>query len=145
VSCAFSKVRRFTNKQQIHIALTKGTWNLGESIFNQNQFFASKQWFIRYTLNPTNVDQQLDDMFRVINEKEKALDFINQDAISKFIESNSWTQIITKWRSYEGTKIIIDSKDFGIGAQIRMILIFQKIRLVSNTEGTKRVGMIDMG
>jgi 3,4-dihydroxy 2-butanone 4-phosphate synthase/GTP cyclohydrolase II len=73
-------------------------------------------------------------MFRVINE-EKALILSIKTCNHKFIESNSWTQIITKWRSYEGTKIIIDSKDFGIGAQHDIDI--SKIRLVSNTEGEK--------
>ena len=42
-------------------------------------------------------------------------------------------------------KIIIDSKDFGIGAQILHDLDITKIRLISNTEQTKRVGMIGYG
>ena len=42
-------------------------------------------------------------------------------------------------------KIIIDSKDFGIGAQILHDIDISKIRLVSNTEVTKRVGMIGYG
>jgi 3,4-dihydroxy 2-butanone 4-phosphate synthase/GTP cyclohydrolase II len=42
-------------------------------------------------------------------------------------------------------KVIIDSKDYGIGAQILHDIDISKIRLVSNTEQTKRVGMIGYG
>ena len=42
-------------------------------------------------------------------------------------------------------KIIIDSKDFGIGAQILHDIDISKIKLVSNAEQTKRVGMIGYG
>ena len=42
-------------------------------------------------------------------------------------------------------KIVIDSKDYGIGAQILHDIDISKIRLISNTEQTKRVGMIGYG
>jgi len=42
-------------------------------------------------------------------------------------------------------RIEIDSKDFGIGAQILHDLDIHKLRLVSNAEQTKRVGMIGYG
>jgi 3,4-dihydroxy 2-butanone 4-phosphate synthase/GTP cyclohydrolase II len=43
-------------------------------------------------------------------------------------------------------RIVMDSKDFGIGAQILHDLGIRKIRLVSNSQKTKkRVGMIGYG
>ena len=39
----------------------------------------------------------------------------------------------------------MDSKDFGIGAQILHDLDIHKLRLVSNTTQEKRVGMIGYG
>ncbi len=39
----------------------------------------------------------------------------------------------------------MDAKDFGIGAQILHDLEIHKLRLVSNTEQAKRVGMIGYG
>ena len=39
----------------------------------------------------------------------------------------------------------MDNKDFGIGAQILHDLEIHKIRLLSNTQQTKRVGMIGYG
>ena len=39
----------------------------------------------------------------------------------------------------------MDNKDFGIGAQILHDLDISKIKLISNTEQTKRVGIIGYG
>jgi 3,4-dihydroxy 2-butanone 4-phosphate synthase/GTP cyclohydrolase II len=39
----------------------------------------------------------------------------------------------------------MDNKDFGIGAQILHDIDISKIRLVTNAEQTKRVGMIGYG
>jgi 3,4-dihydroxy 2-butanone 4-phosphate synthase/GTP cyclohydrolase II len=41
--------------------------------------------------------------------------------------------------------IEMDSKDFGIGAQILHDLNIHKLRLISNSEHTKRVGIIGYG
>ncbi len=41
--------------------------------------------------------------------------------------------------------LVMDSKDFGIGAQILHDLEIHKLRLLSNTRQTKRVGMIGYG
>ena len=42
-------------------------------------------------------------------------------------------------------RIDMDAKDFGIGAQIIHSLGIHKIKLLSNSEQTKRVGMIGYG
>ena len=39
----------------------------------------------------------------------------------------------------------MDSRDFGIGAQILHDINIHKLRLISNTEQTKRVGLIGYG
>lgn len=39
----------------------------------------------------------------------------------------------------------MDAKDFGIGAQILHDLEIHKIKLLSNSEHTKRVGMVGYG
>jgi 3,4-dihydroxy 2-butanone 4-phosphate synthase/GTP cyclohydrolase II len=83
-------------------------------------------------------------MFRVINDEGKALLFYQSRHAINIYWIDRWTQIITKRRSYEGTKIIIDSKIFWWSKILHDIDI-SKIRLVSNTEGTKRVGMIGYG
>nr|WP_315156338.1 3,4-dihydroxy-2-butanone-4-phosphate synthase [uncultured Flavobacterium sp.] len=135
---------QITNKQ-IHIALTKGTWNLGEAILTRIHSSQVNNDLLGTLTN--NVDQQLDDMFKIINDNGKgAVIFINQD-MSAVNLLNRITEL--KNLQADGTmkapKIVIDTKDYGIGAQILHDIDISKIRLVSNTEQSKRVGMIGYG
>jgi 3,4-dihydroxy 2-butanone 4-phosphate synthase/GTP cyclohydrolase II len=65
----------------------------------------------------TNADKQLDDMFKVINAQEGAVIFINQDMLSVNLLSRL-AELKILQAGNQSTKIKIDSKDFGIGAQI---------------------------
>ncbi|OYX84592.1 MAG: 3,4-dihydroxy-2-butanone-4-phosphate synthase [Flavobacteriales bacterium 32-34-25] len=135
---------QITNKQ-IHIALTKGTWNTGEPILTRIHSSQVNNDLLGTLTN--NVDQQLDDMFKIINENGRgAVIFINQD-MSAVNLLNRITEL--KTLQAEGTmkapKVVIDIKDYGIGAQILHDIDISKIRLVSNTAQTKRVGMIGYG
>jgi 3,4-dihydroxy 2-butanone 4-phosphate synthase / GTP cyclohydrolase II len=134
-----------TTNKQVHIALTKGTWNTNEPILTRINSSQVNNDLLGTLTN--NADQQLDDMFKVINEEGRgAVIFINQD-----MQSVNLLQRITELKALQSQgvmkapKIIIDSKDFGIGAQILHDIDISKIRLVSNTEQTKRVGMIGYG
>ncbi|MFV8328528.1 3,4-dihydroxy-2-butanone-4-phosphate synthase [Flavobacterium sp. ZS1P14] len=134
-----------TTNKQIHIALTKGTWNLGEAILTRINSSQVNNDLLGTLTN--NADQQLDDMFKVINEHGKgAVIFINQDMQSVNLLSRiTELKLLQSEGVMKAPKIVIDSKDFGIGAQILHDIDISKIRLVSNTEGTKRVGMIGYG
>src|SRR6187402_188133 len=67
-----------TTNKQIHIALTKGTWNTGEAILTRIHSSQVNNDLLGTLTN--NVDQQLDDMFKIINEEGRgAVVFINQD------------------------------------------------------------------
>ncbi|MEZ0131688.1 bifunctional 3,4-dihydroxy-2-butanone-4-phosphate synthase/GTP cyclohydrolase II, partial [Flavobacterium sp. LBUM151] len=94
-----------------------------------------------------NAEQQLDGMFKVINESGKgAVIFINQDMQAVNLLSRiSELKALQAEGTMKAPKVIIDSKDYGIGAQILHDIDISKIRLVSNTEQTKRVGMIGYG
>ncbi|WP_396166845.1 3,4-dihydroxy-2-butanone-4-phosphate synthase [Flavobacterium sp.] len=134
-----------TTNKQIHIALTKGTWNLGETVLTKINSTQVNNDLLGTLTN--NADQQLDDIFTIINEKgQGAVIFINQD-----MQSVNLLNRITELKSLQeqgemkAPKIIIDSKDFGIGAQILHDIDISKIRLISNAEQTKRVGMIGYG
>jgi 3,4-dihydroxy 2-butanone 4-phosphate synthase / GTP cyclohydrolase II len=134
-----------TTNKQIHIALTKGTWNLGEPVLTRVNSSQVNNDLLGTLTN--NADQQLDNIFSIINEQGRgAVIFINQD-----MQSVNLLHRITELKSLQAQgilkapKIVIDSKDFGIGAQILHDLDISKIRLVSNTEHTKRVGMIGYG
>ena len=134
-----------TTNKQVHIALTKGNWNLGEPILTRINSSQVNNDLLGTLTN--NADQQLDDMFKVINEEGKgAVIFINQDMQSvNLLNRISELKTLQSQGVMKAPKIIIDSKDFGIGAQILHDIDISKIKLVSNTEQTKRVGMIGYG
>ncbi|OXG09684.1 3,4-dihydroxy 2-butanone 4-phosphate synthase/GTP cyclohydrolase II [Flavobacterium araucananum] len=134
-----------TTNKQIHIALTKGTWNLGESILTRINSSQVNNDLLGTLTN--NAEQQLDDMFKVINENGKgAVLFINQDMTAvNLLNRIAELKTLQAEGKMKAPKVIIDSKDYGIGAQILHDIDISKIRLVSNTEQTKRVGMIGYG
>jgi 3,4-dihydroxy 2-butanone 4-phosphate synthase/GTP cyclohydrolase II len=134
-----------TTNKQIHIALTKGTWNMGEPVLTKINSTQVNNDLLGTLTN--NADQQLDNIFQIINQKEQgAIIFINQD-----MQSVNMLSRITELKTLQekgilkAPKIVIDSKDFGIGAQILHDIDVSKIKLISNTEHTKRVGMIGYG
>ena len=134
-----------TTNKQIHIALTKGTWNLGEPVLTRINSTQVNNDLLGTLTN--NADQQLDDMFKIINEQgQGAVIFINQDMQSVNLLSRiSELKTLQSEGILKAPKIVIDSKDYGIGAQILHDIDISKIRLVSNATHTKRVGMIGYG
>lgn len=134
-----------TTNKQIHIALTKGTWNLGEPILTRINSSQVNNDLLGTLTN--DADKQLDDMFKAINKQGKgAVIFINQDMQAVNL-LNRLTELkeLQEVGQMKAPKIIIDSKDFGIGAQILHDIDISKIRLVSNSVQEKRVGMIGYG
>ncbi len=135
-----------TTNDQIHIALTKGNWKENEPVLVRVNATLVNGDILGTLTN--NADQKLDDMFNVINKDGKgALVFVNQQSESlnllnrlKDLKENQKPNEIAK-----APRIEMDSKDFGIGAQILHDLGIHKICLVSNSEQTKRVGMIGYG
>jgi len=135
-----------TTNDQIHIALTKGSWSANETVLTRvNSTLVNND--ILGTLT-NNADEKLDDMFKVINDAGKgAVIFINQQSQSmnllKRLSILKETQ--TEGQVVKAPSIEMDSKDFGIGAQILHDLNIHKLKLISNTQQTKRVGMIGYG
>lgn len=135
-----------TTNRQVHLALTKGTWNAGESVLTKiNSTQINND--ILGTLTH-NADQKLDDMFRKINAAEKgAIIFINQEVQSiELLDRLVTLKALQVAGTLKAPQIRMDSKDFGIGAQILHDIDITKIKLLSNsTAQTKRVGMIGYG
>lgn len=135
-----------TTNHQIHIALTKGTWKYKEPVLTRVNATLVNNDILGTLTN--NADKKLDDMFKVINEAGKgAIIFINQQAESMNLLNRLH---ILKESQVEGKvvkapSIEMDSKDFGIGAQILHDLNIHKLLLISNSQQTKRVGMIGYG
>ncbi len=135
-----------TTNDQIHIALTKGTWTTEEPVLVRvNATLVNGDILGTLTNNAT---EKLDGMFAAINKEEKgAIVFINQQSQSLNLLSRL-KDLREKQHPTEVAKaprIDMDSKDFGIGAQIIHDLGIHKLRLLSNSGQTKRVGMIGYG
>lgn len=135
-----------TTNNQIHIALTKGTWKNDEGVLTRINSALLNSDILGTLTN--HMDEALENMFQVINKEGKgAIIFINQETPSinvlnrlAVIKENQKSDTI-----YKAPKIEMDIRDFGIGAQILHDLNIHKLRLVSNTEQTKRVGLIGYG
>ncbi len=135
-----------TTNNQIHIALTKGVWTSNEPVLTRVNATLVNNDILGTLTN--NADEKLDDMFKVVNDAGKgAIIFINQQAESM----NLLKRLTVLKESQEKGKVVkapsieMDSKDFGIGAQILHDLNIHKLRLISNSQQTKRVGMIGYG
>lgn len=134
-----------TTNDQVHIALTKGTWKLGEPVLTRiNSTLVNNDMLGTLTNNP---DETLQRMFNAINGADKgAMIFINQgnqhmNLLGRLAELKKLqAQGITK-----APKIEMDTKDFGIGAQILHDLDISKLRLLTNSRQTRRVGMVGYG
>lgn len=134
-----------TTNNQVHIALTKGTWIKDVGVSTRiNSTLVNND--ILGTLT-NNADKKLDRMFKVINKEGKgAILFINQQNQSKNLLSR--LNILKENQQngeFKAPAIAMDQKDFGIGAQILHDLNISKLKLITNTTQTKRVGMIGYG
>ena len=134
-----------TTNKQVHIALTKGSWSNGDAILTRINSTQINNDILGTLTN--NADKKLDDMFKLINQEGKgAVIFINQeiqslDLLNRLTELKSLQELGIK----NAPQIKMDAKDFGIGAQILHNIDISKIKLITNTHQSKRVGMIGYG
>ncbi|HRV55697.1 MAG TPA: 3,4-dihydroxy-2-butanone-4-phosphate synthase [Mangrovimonas sp.] len=135
-----------TTNNQIHIALTKGSWNTQEAILTRiNSTLVNNDILGTLTNNP---DKKLDNMFKAISEAGKgAIVFINQQSGS--IDLLNRLSILKDLQNgkevIKAPSIQMDARDFGIGAQILHDLNLHKLKLMTNSEQKPRVGMIGYG
>lgn len=135
-----------TTNSQIHIALVKGTWNSGEPILTRiNSTLINNDILGTLTNNPDDVLQK---MFKALNNEEKsAMIFINQENHSMNLlgRLTEFKKIQAPEGITKAPKIDMDTRDFGIGAQILHDLNISKIRLLTNSEQAKRIGIVGYG
>lgn len=135
-----------TTNDQIHLALSKGDWDAEEPVLVR-----VNSTLVNYDILSTltnNSDKKLDDMFKLLNKEGKgAIVFINQQSQSLNILNrlSELRQLQSKDKIAKAPQIKMDAKDFGIGAQILHNIGIHKIKLMSNSQQTKRVGMIGYG
>ena len=150
ISTRFGKYRlrayKQTTNNQIHIALTLGSWKSNEPVLTRINSTLFNNDILGTLTN--NADKRLDAMFQRINTEGKgAIIFINQESQSLNLLGRLKTlkEMQQQDEVVKAPRIAMDSKDFGIGAQILHDINIHKIRLVSNSEQQKRVGMIGYG
>jgi 3,4-dihydroxy 2-butanone 4-phosphate synthase/GTP cyclohydrolase II len=134
-----------TTNNQVHIALSKGSWKSDEPILVRvNSTLVNND--ILGTLT-NDADKKLDDMFRAVNDEGRgAIVFINQESRSlNLLNRLEELKTLQKQGEMKAPPVVMDTKDFGIGAQILHDLEIHKIKLLSNSGKTKRVGMIGYG
>ena len=134
-----------TTNDRIHIALTKGHWNKDEPVLTKINATLIYNDILGALTNES--DKKLDDIFALINKEEKgAIVFINQESQSlSLLHRISELKLLQTKGEMKAPPVKMDAKDYGIGAQILHDLKITKIRLISNTRKTKRVGMIGYG
>ena len=134
-----------TTNNNIHIALTKGSWNKGDAILTRINSKSIHNDVLGTLTSDT--ETSLSNMFDIINRDKGAMIFISPEL--KSIDTLKRLKILRKNQSEnEITKapiLSMDDRDFGIGAQILHDLDITNLKLITNTKGKKRVGMIGYG
>ncbi|RYJ44988.1 3,4-dihydroxy-2-butanone-4-phosphate synthase [Flavobacterium beibuense] len=134
-----------TTNKQVHVALTKGSWNIGEPVLTRINSTQVNNDILGTLTN--DADRKLDNMFQRINKEGKgAILFINQEIQpSELLTRIKELKELQSKGINKAPQIKMDVKDFGIGAQILHDIDISKIRLLTNSTQTKRVGMIGYG
>ena len=134
-----------TTNNNIHIALTRGSWNKGDAVFTRINSKSIHNDVLGTLTSDT--ESSLSNMFDIINSDKGAMIFISPEL--KSIDTLKRLKILRKNQSEnEITKapiLSMDDRDFGIGAQILHDLDITNLKLITNTKGKKRVGMIGYG
>ena len=150
INTRFGKFRlrayKQTTNSNIHIALTKGNWDKGDVVLTR----INSKSIHNDVLGTLTLDTgaSLSKMFEIVNKDEKgAIIFISAEI--KSIETLKRLKILKNKQNKnsitEAPILDMDDRDFGIGAQILHDLNITKLKLITNTKGKKRVGMIGYG
>ncbi|MBC6998465.1 3,4-dihydroxy-2-butanone-4-phosphate synthase [Cytophaga sp. FL35] len=134
-----------TTNNHVHLALTKGTWSKEDKVLTRiNSTMVNND--ILGTLT-NNIDAKLEDMFKAIEKEGKgAIVFINQNPESlNLLGRLAELKELQKKGIFKAPKVEMDAKDFGIGAQILHDLGIVKLKVLSNSPETKRVGIVGYG
>ena len=150
INTRFGKFRlrayKQTTNNNVHIALSKGVWEKGDKVVTRINSKSVNNDILETLTSDT--ESSLSKMFEIINKnKYGAIIFISPEL--KSVDTLKRLKILkTKQHRDKIAKVPIlsmDNKDFGIGAQILHDLNITNLRLITNTKGTKRVGMIGYG
>jgi len=135
-----------TTNGKIHLSLSKGQWKSDEIILTRIQ--SSRVTHDILGTLTGSIHQRLDDIFSLINkEKKGALLFINQEQSPENLLARIETLFNMQQQGEldQAPPMVMDSKDFGIGAQILHDMGIQKLKVISNSKQQPRTGITGYG
>ncbi|MEE3035378.1 MAG: 3,4-dihydroxy-2-butanone-4-phosphate synthase [Bacteroidota bacterium] len=135
-----------TTNNQIHLSLTKGNWSKNDPVLTR--IHSSKINNDILTMLTNNDSKGIEEVFKLINkEKTGAIIFINQ--LEPFKDLLPRIRVLKKMQlkkqKNQTPPLFMDSRDFGIGAQILHDLNIKKLRIISNSSKKPRVGLTGYG
>ncbi|MEM9681399.1 MAG: 3,4-dihydroxy-2-butanone-4-phosphate synthase, partial [Bacteroidota bacterium] len=134
-----------TTNDQIHLALTLGKWENNEEVLTRmNSTQVNNDLFSTLT---SNADRKIDHMFHKLNQAGKgAIVFINQEFQSEnLLNRINQLKNLQEKGEIKAPRKNLDNRDYGIGAQILHDLNISKIKLMTNSEQHRRIGMVGYG
>ena len=135
-----------TTTSQVHLALSKGNWNKEEAVLTRINSSRINNDVLGMIRGKTN--SGLEDIFSLINKNEKgAILFINQEQSAENLLSRIETlkNMQSQGQIHKVPPLIMDSRDFGIGAQILHDLKIKKLTVISNSSNKPRIGITGYG
>ena len=135
-----------TTTSQVHLALSKGNWNEEEAVLTRINSSRINNDVLGMITGKTN--SGLEDIFSLINKNEKgAILFINQEQSAENLLSRIETlkNMQSEGQIDKVPPLIMDSRDFGIGAQILHDLKIKKLTVISNSSNKPRIGITGYG
>ena len=133
-----------TTNDQVHLALTKGTMSKNESTLVRINSSQSRNDLLSLLMGTK--EEEIDKVFSLINKEGKgAVIFINQPAKSENLLARLKKIQKSKSKNDKIPRLKMDSRDFGIGAQILHDLSIRKLRVITNTKQKPRVGITGYG
>jgi 3,4-dihydroxy 2-butanone 4-phosphate synthase/GTP cyclohydrolase II len=135
-----------TTTSQVHLTLTKGNWNEEEAVLTRINSSRINNDVLGMITGKTN--SGLEDIFSLINKNEKgAIIFINQEQSAENLLSRIQTlkNMQSEGQIDKAPPLIMDSRDFGIGAQILHDLKIKKLTVISNSSKKPRIGITGYG
>tara|TARA_X000001036_G_scaffold76718_1_gene68220 strand:+ start:869 stop:2002 length:1134 start_codon:yes stop_codon:yes gene_type:complete len=133
-----------TTNDQVHLALTKGTMSKNESTLVRINSSQNRNDLLSLLMGTK--EEEFDKVFSLINKEGKgAIIFINQPAKSENLLSRLKKIKNSKNKNDKIPRMKMDSRDFGIGAQILHDLLIRKLRVITNSKQKPRVGITGYG
>ena len=133
-----------TTNDQVHLALTKGNMSKNESTLVRINSSQSRNDLLSLLMG--RKEEEIDKVFSHINKEGKgAVIFINQRAKSASLLTRLKKIKKSKSKNDKIPRLKMDSRDFGIGAQILHDLSIRKLRVITNSKQKPRVGITGYG